>query len=426
MAEELKQVIDQLSSLDAKSPASLLTIQSIVSNCCDSFAALDILTSLSGADLHPFTYCYAFECISTRNSPDGWLLSQLAALVKQPANDQKLCINLNDLESVGEVIETSYKPCFCSAVSKLRDCAVVGTLANEEDLLCDSPSEFRLIASRSICGIKTFSSLLCVLLDVQRAVERLRMSQLSNSLKDLVKFTSLRALLVALEHQEQHPWTSPESISDATKLVGIICQANNCTTFESLLLDEDRSGVPLSGYLEPILIEILPKLTGAKWKLNPSMPFVFCYCLHSIGRQYVGEYLPRLLPPALVFVDDHQESNRLLGLRCLRYIIDNCSRTELKWFGRADVIYDSLQRAFYGCEKTLLDQLIMCLFDVLNIIEASPCQTTAIRTVCQHDQLFTRFTILFLFHNFFWCERIAKIVCMVTCRSWSCDSKRRT
>jgi hypothetical protein len=149
MAEDLMQMIGELSLLDTASPASLLVIRNVVSKCCDSYAALDVLAGLSGAIVNPVTYCYAFECMFEK-SPESWLLPELAALIKQPVS------NVNNVESVGTVVENEYKPCLCAAVSKLHDSAVVGTLANEENVLCDSP-----VAASSVSCMKALSALLC-------------------------------------------------------------------------------------------------------------------------------------------------------------------------------------------------------------------------------------------------------------------------
>lgn len=67
------------------------------------------------------------------------------------------------------------------------------------------------------------------------------------------------------------------------------------------------------------------------------------------------------------------------------------SRTELRWYGRADVMYDSLLRALFGCDHVCLDAVILCLFDVLNVVEASPRCTTGPRLWSRHDDVFAKY-----------------------------------
>ena len=80
-----------------------------------------------------------------------------------------------------------------------------------------------------------------------------------------------------------------------------------------------------------------------------------------------------------------------MGLHCLRHIMQQSSRTELRWFGRSEVIYDSLLRALFGCDHVCLDAVILCLFDVLNVIEASPRCATGPRPWCRHDDVFAKY-----------------------------------
>jgi TELO2-interacting protein 2 len=138
----------------------------------------------------------------------------------------------------------------------------------------------------------------------------------------------------------------------------------------------------------------LPRLSTKTWQLNPSMPFVFSCCLYSVCMPLLSDYLPMFLPPTVIFVDDHQPEICLLGIRCMQHIINNCSRAELRWFGRADVMYDSLWRAFIGCNKVNLDPLIACLLSALNVIEESPKARTGGKLLydSRHDKLMNRYS----------------------------------
>jgi len=75
----------------------------------------------------------------------------------------------------------------------------------------------------------------------------------------------------------------------------------------------------------------------------------------------------------------------------LHHIMQHCSRTELRWYGRADVIYDSLLRAMFGCDHVILDAVILCVFDILNVIESSPRCATGPRPWGRHDDVFAKY-----------------------------------
>jgi len=389
MALELHQVLNQLLIIDSTSSTAASAVDDIISKVYISFNAPELLTAISDNKIDPVIYCRSVEYLMVNSSID-WLLPELAVLVQDDETNTTFHF---DSESLSLLVENTYRPCLNALANKLYECAVVGTLSREEDALSDSRFDFHSITIRACSVFRALTALLDILSTIGCAANCSTLKQISDIFNALLKYTSIKALLVSLEHQEQLPWTSTESIAEAKKLIGVICRVNNCMSFEALLNGNiDQPNLPYVGYLQTILSEILPKLSKSQWKLNPSIPYVFCYCLHSVGRTNLGDHLPTLLPPSLVFFDDHQELNRLLGLRCLQHIISTCSRTELQWFGRADVIYDSLQRAFYGCDKTLLDPLMDCLLAALNIVEVSPCQVSRVRNVGRHDHFFVRYS----------------------------------
>jgi hypothetical protein len=103
---------------------------------------------------------------------------------------------------------------------------------------------------------------------------------------------------------------------------------------------------------------------------------------------HLSDYLEQILPPALLLVDDHELVNKLLGVRCLDHIATNTTKTELSWFGRADVIYDSLQKLTYSNEASLLDVLHPCVLKILAVTENKAKDKLPI--LSGYDEMFQR------------------------------------
>jgi len=209
----------------------------------------------------------------------------------------------------------------------------------------------------------------------------------NRTVQRVVRTMSYSALIICLEHEQGGQWTTAQSVECGKSLLAAICVANGCDTFDSLLNVSDSK----FGLLQRVLNEILPKLTRTTWKLNPAACRVFRRCMFVTRQPLLSDCLPMLLPPTLLFVDDFEPDNRISGFHCLRHIMQLSSKTELRWYGRADVIYESLLRALSGCDTDVLEYVIPCLFDVLDIVEASPRRATSQRSWSKHDDIFVKY-----------------------------------
>lgn len=123
------------------------------------------------------------------------------------------------------------------------------------------------------------------------------------------------------------------------------------------------------GILGEIFRQLKKRLNKESWKKEPASRQVFHWLLLHMKHPFVGEHLNSLLPPALLFVDDYQPSNKLLGIRCLQHIIKQVDPTELRWYGRSEVIFQALQPLLYQQEDVIIKELIPCLLSILPIME---------------------------------------------------------
>lgn len=264
--------------------------------------------------------------------------------------------------------------------------ASVRSLASEEET-CEDLGKKLGENARIVCtAMMTFSQLLSKLSSHNNCAEQSRRSS-NRTVQRVIRTLSCGALIVCLEHEQLCRWTTAQSVECSKSLLATVCAANGCDAFDSLLNMSDGKFC----LLQHVVNEVLPKLTRTTWKLNPAASLVFRRCLLVTRQPLLSDCLPMFLPPTLLFVDDFEAENRVSGLHCLRHIMQHSSKTELRWYGRADVIYDSLLRALFGCDEVVLEQVILCLFDVLDIVEVSPRRAAGQRSWGRHDDVFVKY-----------------------------------
>ncbi|KAK2146870.1 hypothetical protein LSH36_581g02027 [Paralvinella palmiformis] len=207
-------------------------------------------------------------------------------------------------------------------------------------------------------------------------------SERANRIQKCVAFY---ALLLSLEHTEQTLWTSPTSLNASDKLLRDLFDLYG-TSAEKLLSGlDDRQG-----WFGDILCFIRPRFMRNNWKQSPSLKHVFQWCLVHVKFPQLSDYLDRVLPACLLLLDDHEVDNQVMGVRCIDHIVDNVSKTELSWFGRADVIYDSLQKLTYSQDPQLIRVLHPCLLKILAAMDMKWKKSDALPVVSGYDEIFQR------------------------------------
>ncbi len=194
-------------------------------------------------------------------------------------------------------------------------------------------------------------------------------------IEKIIVFWAVRGLCLSAEHLCDNLWTNEKSKTTAAQLQNAILDLCQCSSITQLLCDPPETYFHQKGLVRQILEHILPKLQKKNWKQNPSMKHVFTWCLSNIKFPYLSDYLDKCLPCTLLFVDDFQLDNKVIGVRCLQHIVDSVSGTELGWYGRAEVVYEALQHQLYTHEVALLDVLVPCLLSVLAVVQVTPTST---------------------------------------------------
>jgi len=367
MDDSLTRILDQLST--AKDC-------SVQTDLDDNISALRLETTLTQF----FAAVQAIElsseqfvtlvCGVLRSASVEWLLPELGCPSQAPA--------------VSDAANSSCEYLYSDLTAALYGHARVQSLANEEETCQDLSKKLGENAGTACTAMMTFSQLLSKLSSRSKCCGRCD----KRIVQRVIRTLSWGAVIICLEHDQICRWTTAQSIECAKTLLATVCTANGCDTFDLLLNASDGGKFSL---IRRVLDEVLPKLTRTTWKLNPAASHVFRRCLLVTRQPLLSDFLPMFLPPMLLFVDDFEAKNRLSGLHCLRHIMEHSSKTELRWYGRADVIYDSLMRAWFGCDDVALEAVVLCLFEVLDVVEASPCRASGPRSWGRHDDVFVKY-----------------------------------
>lgn len=207
-----------------------------------------------------------------------------------------------------------------------------------------------------------------------------------------LKYLFVTCLMAACEYcDEEWEWSSPGAASISKNIVSQVCELFDCNTMPELFsansprdssLRQSSCGkeTPLgsdlrSEILKAILQKLSEDLRKDNWRQRPSLKMSYWWILRNIGKDDLGDHLAYLLPPALFIADDWENRNKLLGLQCLQHILDNTVGSELRWYGRAAVIYDAMKPMLYTREPEVLRSLYPAITQVAQVLEADPAKS---------------------------------------------------
>ncbi|XP_055972644.1 TELO2-interacting protein 2 [Sorex fumeus] len=152
----------------------------------------------------------------------------------------------------------------------------------------------------------------------------------------------------------------------ARRVLARLLSAAGAASVPGLLVGEG-DGDP--GTLPAVLALLQPELGRESWKKNPATKHVFSWTLQQVTRPWLGQYLEKVLPPALLISDDYQTENKILGVQCLHHILLNVPAAELLQYNRAQVVYHALFNHLYTPEHQLIEVVLPCLLDLFPILE---------------------------------------------------------
>ncbi|KAM4644905.1 TELO2-interacting protein 2 isoform 1-T4 [Amazona ochrocephala] len=190
--------------------------------------------------------------------------------------------------------------------------------------------------------------------------------------------------IFAATHMVERPWTNGRSRSVAREVLESLVQAAGCGSVAEFLRGKSEDE---EGRFAAVMGLLKQELTKDTWKRNPATKHVFSWTLPHVTRPWLSPYLEQVLPPALLISDDYREDNKLLGVRCLHHIILNVPAADLCQFNRAQVVYHALYNHLYSREAPLIQAVLLCLMDLLPVLERAQRQQKRLRPTTHCDEV---------------------------------------
>ncbi|KAH3837636.1 TELO2-interacting protein 2-like [Dreissena polymorpha] len=203
-------------------------------------------------------------------------------------------------------------------------------------------------------------------------------------------------ILLLSQHVEKQLWTNSQTEKFANDMVKVLMQEFCCSTVCKLLCldsqyvsavetgDESKLTVKNSIFGK-LLVQWKPMLQRNTWKQNPVISASFSWCLQQMSFPNLSNFIELVLPPTLLFMDGHELHHKIDGTKCLIHILNNTGGEELRWYGRAEVIYSALKLQILSTEEELLPLTHTALLLILKVLVKNPDN---IGVTTKYDEVF--------------------------------------
>ena len=148
-------------------------------------------------------------------------------------------------------------------------------------------------------------------------------------------------LLLCSEHcalnkaDTPHVWSSPSHQELADELVQGLESLTGKTLTE--LLTEDQCAL-----FKSLMAELQPRLE--KFSSHPASVASLSWLVSKVPHPHLSELVPRLLPHLLNITDSWMPYYKVAGARLMSHVIKTCPSSELLFYGRAELLEESLVR----------------------------------------------------------------------------------
>lgn len=141
------------------------------------------------------------------------------------------------------------------------------------------------------------------------------------------------------------------------------------------MLSGNHSKSPENGSIFPtgrlcnVLENIKNFMTNHKLPDFPVATHVLVWSITKVRHPYLKEHISMVIPPLLLLVDDYRINNCVTGIQTLTHVIKNTNAAELRWYGRADIIYDAVHHRLHTNEPKVMQVLQPCLLKIIQVVE---------------------------------------------------------
>jgi len=184
-----------------------------------------------------------------------------------------------------------------------------------------------------------------------------------------VKDTTIQFILVfcgqhsslSSESDPNHPyWSTSQHQNKAEEIKEKLLKLSSVSDLTSLLISNNKK------HLIGCLSLILPKLEES-FLMHPGEQHTLAWIIEALPHPHLAHQLSRLLPHALRWLDHWIKDNQILGAKVMKHIITNSPPTELKWYGRADLLASALLRLLHSRELEVLQSVCDPLLEITKL-----------------------------------------------------------
>ena len=180
------------------------------------------------------------------------------------------------------------------------------------------------------------------------------------------KFTSICVVLIYEYLRTDHHWSKPSLTCSAQVLLAKILQLHQVDSIGRLLQTSNTGRKTVFQSAGDILRPFLHK---DRWKRDPAAVACYVSLLTELKSPAIGDCLAEIFPPMLNLIDDFELKHKLMGITCAQHVVDNTTKSELFWYGRAEVLYSALHHLLYSKEPDLIHLLLPCLLKLCKVID---------------------------------------------------------
>lgn len=175
-----------------------------------------------------------------------------------------------------------------------------------------------------------------------------------------------KAIVVAAGHSGSHYWTDTENRKLAHDVLVILCTKFGHTSCHDLLTKNALLLSAIWDHLKTIL-------TKCSWKNHPVHKQALVWVIKSLEHPNLTPHFHNFIPPILWMLDDYSDYHRVLALSVINHILLHMNHTELRWQGRAQLLYQAIQPLLYVNSSHVVSAVHPCLLKLLPVFDFSTC-----------------------------------------------------
>ncbi len=147
-------------------------------------------------------------------------------------------------------------------------------------------------------------------------------------------------LLLCGEHTQASHWSNSETIALSFSIISNIKKLFSEEALQGVLLRQHKHKDRVM--MQWLCEELLPKVAKDRFKKNPAACSCCVWLLHQLTFPNLSGFVHFFLPFSLCLLGDWVDEHKLLGIQCVQHLVEQVAKTDLVWYGRADLLKSEL------------------------------------------------------------------------------------